>query len=185
MTVAPIPPRPANAARSIVLVGMMGAGKSTVGRRLAARLGRPFADADDAIETAAGMTVAEIFERYGEAHFRDGERRVIARLLSGPPIVLATGGGAFAQDDTRGEILADAVAVWIDVPVPILVDRVSRRNHRPLLHGKDARTVIEDLLERRQAAYAQAQLRVLSDRGPHERTVDTIIAALRQSGELE
>ncbi len=176
--------RSANVPRSIVLVGMMGAGKSTVGRRLAARLKRPFADADDAIEAAAGMTIAEIFERYGEAHFRDGERRVIGRLLSGPPVVLATGGGAFAQDDTRAEILAHALAVWIDVPVPVLVDRVSRRDHRPLLRGKDARTVIEDLLEQRCAAYAKAQLRITSDRGPHERTVDAIIAALKQSGDI-
>ncbi|MGL4314310.1 MAG: shikimate kinase [Sphingomonas sp.] len=184
MTYASASPRPVRAARSIVLVGMMGAGKSTVGRRLAARLKRPFADADDAIEAAAGMTIAEIFERYGEAHFRDGERRVIARLLSGPPLVLATGGGAFAQDDTRAEILAHAIAIWIDVPVPVLVDRVSRRDHRPLLHGKDARVVIEDLLAKRGAAYAQAQLHIVSDRGPHERTVDAIIAALRESGEI-
>jgi shikimate kinase len=171
--------------RSIVLVGMMGAGKSTVGRRLAARLKRPFADADDAIEIAAGMTIAEIFERFGEAHFRDGERRVIARLLSGPPMVLATGGGAFAQEDTRAEILERAVAVWIDVPVPVLVDRVSRRDHRPLLHGKDAQQVIEELLAKRGAAYAKAQLRIESDRGPHDRTVDAIVAALRQAGEIE
>lgn len=176
--------RPLAAARSIVLVGMMGAGKSTVGRRLAARLKRPFADADDAIEAAAGMSVAEIFQRFGEAHFRDGERRVIARLLSGPPIVLATGGGAFAQDTTRADILERAVAVWIDVPLPVLVDRVSRRDHRPLLHGKDARAVIEDLLARRGPAYAEAQLRIVSDRGPHERTVDAIIAALREAGEI-
>jgi shikimate kinase len=184
MTLAAALPYSDKAPRSIVLVGMMGAGKSTVGRRLAARLKRPFADADDAIEAAAGMTIAEIFERYGEAHFRDGERRVIARLLSGPPLVLATGGGAFAQDDTRAAILERAIAVWIDVPVPVLVDRVSRRDHRPLLHGKDPRFVIEELLAKRGAAYAQAQLRIVSDRGPHERTVDAIITALKEAGEL-
>ncbi len=184
MTSAPPSVRPHPSPRPIVLVGMMGAGKSTVGRRLAARLKRPFADADDAIEAAAGMRIAEIFERYGEAHFRDGERRVISRLLAGPPIVLATGGGAFAQDDTRAEILARAVTIWIDVPVPVLVERVSRRDHRPLLHGKDARTVIEELLDKRRAAYAEAAHRIVSDRGPHDRTVNAIVAALREAGEI-
>ena len=184
MTALSASARPALAPRPIVLVGMMGAGKSTVGRRLAARLRRPFADADDAIVAAAGMSIADIFERYGEAYFRDGERRVILRLLSGPPLVLATGGGAFAEDATRKEILARACSVWIDVPVPVLVDRVSRRDHRPLLHGKDPRAVIEELLEKRRAAYAQAQLRIVSDRGPHERTVEAIVAALRTAGEV-
>jgi shikimate kinase len=168
--------------QSIVLVGMMGAGKSTVGRRLAARLGRPFADADDEIEAAAGMTIAEIFERYGEPYFRDGERRVIQRLLAGPPIVLATGGGAFAQDDTREAILDAALAVWIDVPLQTLVERVSRRNHRPLLHGRDAAQVLTELLDKRGPAYAQAQLRVASAQGPHDRVVDAILAALAESG---
>lgn len=128
------------------------------------------------------MTIAEIFERFGEAHFRDGERRVISRLLSGPPLVLATGGGAFAQEATRADILRQATAIWLDVPVPVLVERVSRRNHRPLLHGRDPRAVIEELLAARASAYAQAQIHVLSDRGPHDRTVDAIIAALKESG---
>lgn len=182
MTRDPSASAPLGPAKSIVLVGMMGAGKSTVGRRLAARLQRPFADADDAIEEAAGMTIAEIFERFGEAHFRDGERRVISRLLSGPPLVLATGGGAFAQEATRADILRQATAIWLDVPVPVLVERVSRRNHRPLLHGRDPRAVIEELLAARASVYAQAQIHVLSDRGPHDRTVDAIIAALKESG---
>lgn len=184
MTRGSAPSQIATVPRSIVLVGMMGAGKSTVGRRLAARLRRPFADADDAIEAAAGMPITEIFQRYGEQHFRDGERRVIARLLSGPPIVLATGGGAFAEAETRKEILLRSVSIWIDVPIPVLVERVSRRSHRPLLHGKDPRLVLEDLLARRHAAYAQANLRIYSDRGPHERTVNAIVSALRDAGEL-
>jgi shikimate kinase len=173
---------PAMNQRTIVLVGMMGAGKSTVGRRLAQRLGRPFADADEEIELAAGMSIAEMFERYGEAHFRDGERRVIQRLLSGPPIVLATGGGAFAQDDTRAAILETAIAIWIDVPLDVLVERTARRNHRPLLQGRDARAVLAELLEKRGSAYAQAHIRVVSEQGPHERAVDAIAKALNNYG---
>jgi shikimate kinase len=161
---------------------MMGAGKSTVGRRLAIRLGRPFADADEEIEQAAGMTIAEIFDRFGEEHFRDGERRVIQRLLAGPPIVLATGGGAFAQDATRQSILDSAIAVWLDVPLSVLVERTARRNHRPLLHGRDARTVLSGLLEKRKHAYAQAQLRIVSEQGPHDRAVDAIVEALHGYG---
>lgn len=185
MTTASTPapaPMPVIADSSIVLVGMMGAGKSTVGRRLAQRLGRPFADADDAIEEAAGLTIAEIFDRFGEAHFRDGERRVIARLLAGPPMVLATGGGAFAQEDTRAAILSSAVAVWLDVPIAVLVERVARRSHRPLLHGRDPHLVLSALLEQRAAAYAHAQIHVQSVQGPHDRTVDAIISALDAYG---
>ena len=113
----------------------MGAGKSTVGRRLAKRIGLPFADADEEIEAAAGLTVAEIFERYGEAHFRDGERRVLARLIEGPPRVIATGGGAFMDDETRALILARCTAIWLDAEVETLAERVGRRDHRPLLKG--------------------------------------------------
>jgi shikimate kinase len=164
--------------RPIVLVGMMGAGKSTVGRRLAQRLHCPFADADDEIELAAGMSVAEIFEKFGEAYFRDGERRVIARLLNAGPAVLAAGGGAFADAATRALILERGFAIWLDVPVEVLVERVRRRNHRPLLHGRDARAVLDELLERRGPAYAEAPLRVPSGMAPHERTVEAIIAAL-------
>jgi shikimate kinase len=177
-------PKPLNQ-RPIVLVGMMGAGKSTVGRRLAQRLHWPFADADDEIEAAAGMSIAEIFELYGEAHFRDGERRVIQRLLTGPPLVLATGGGAFAQEETRRAILESATAIWLDVPIKVLVERVSRRNHRPLLQGKDARTVLTELMAKRGDAYAQAQIRVPVEQGPHERAVQAILAALGEYGAEE
>ncbi len=172
-------PAPARDRRPIVLVGMMGSGKSSVGRRLAVRLGLPFFDADDEIETAAGRTVAEIFDDFGEAHFRDGERRVISRLLDQGRSVIATGGGAFAQDDTRALILARGLAVWLDVPVDVLVDRVSRRSHRPLLHNRDPRTVLCDLLALREPAYALAHLRIRSDATPHGRAVDAIVAALR------
>ena len=175
---APLPQRP------IVLVGMMGSGKSTVGRRLAQRLGRRFADADDEIERAAGMTISEMFERYGEPYFRDGEQRVIARLMRSGPIVLATGGGAFVQDDTRRLILDHGLAIWLDVPIDVLVDRVARRSHRPLLHGKDPRTVLNDLMAVRGPAYAQAPLHVASDHAPHDRTVDTILSALKAHGAL-
>ena len=165
--------------RPIVLVGMMGSGKSSVGRRLAARLGLPFFDADDEIVVAAGRSVADIFADFGEAHFRDGERRVIARLLDHGRCVIATGGGAFAQDDTRALILARGLSVWLDVPVPVLVDRVSRRNHRPLLRDRDPATVLGDLLERRVSAYQQAHLHIQASASPHGRAVDAIIAALK------
>ena len=168
------------AAKPIVLVGMMGSGKSSVGRRLAARLHLPFYDADDEIEAAAGMRIAEIFERYGEPYFRDGERRVIARLLDQKRCVIATGGGAFAQDDTRALILERGTAIWLDVPVPVLVDRVSRRGHRPLLVGRDPAEVLTELLDKRGPAYAQATLRVLSDSSPHGRAVDAILGALKE-----
>lgn len=165
--------------RPIVLVGMMGSGKSTVGRRLAARLGLPFVDADEEIENAAGLSIAEIFARYGEEHFRDGERRVITRLIDGPRCVIATGGGAFAQDATRAAILARGLAIWLDVPIPVLVERVSRRNHRPLLHGRNPTEVITDLMEKRGPAYAQAHLRVRCDASPHARAVDAVLAAMK------
>lgn len=164
----------------IVLVGMMGSGKSSVGRRLAVRLKRSFADADDEIEAAAGMNVAEIFDRYGEAYFRDGERRVIARLLTDRNSVIATGGGAFAEDATRRLILDGGTAVWLDVPMPVLVERVSRRSHRPLLVGRDPATVLAELLARRAPAYAEAPVHVASDAAPHGRAVDAILAALSQ-----
>lgn len=165
--------------RSIVLVGMMGVGKSTVGRRLAARLGLGFVDADEEIEKAAGMSITEMFERYGEGHFRDGERRVIARLIDGPPGVIATGGGAFMQDDTRALILSKALAVWLDADIDILVDRVSRREGRPMLKGKDPRTVLSDLAAVRNPVYALAPIHVRSLAAPHEAAVDTILKALQ------
>lgn len=164
--------------RTIVLVGLMGAGKSTVGRRLAARLGMHFIDADEEIERAAGMSVAEMFEKYGEAAFRDGERRVIARIIAGPPCVLATGGGAFVNAETRALILAEALAIWLDADVDTLAARVARRNSRPLLVGKDPRAVLTDLAAIRNPLYAEAQLRVPSASAPHEVTVDAIMKAL-------
>ena len=166
------------ARRTITLVGLMGAGKSSIGKRLAARVGLPFVDADTEIEVAAGMTISEIFERFGEAHFRDGERRVIARLIDGTHKVIATGGGAFMTDDTRALILERTLAVWLDADVATLVDRVRRRGTRPLLKGKDPGEVLEALAALRNPVYALAQIRIASRAGPHHETVDAIVAAL-------
>ena len=164
--------------RPIVLVGLMGVGKTTVGRRLGARLGLPFVDADHEIELAAGLSVAEIFDRYGEAHFRDGERRVIARLIDGSAKVIATGGGAFMNDATRALILDRATAVWLDADIDTLAARVSRRDNRPLLRGKDARTVLRKLAEVRNPVYALAPVHIRSQAHPHESTVDAIVGKL-------
>ncbi len=166
-------------ARSIVLVGLMGSGKSTVGRRLAQRLGMAFADADDEIERAAGMSIADIFAKFGEAHFRDGERRVIARMLTGNPHVLATGGGAFINDETRALILKDSLCIWLDADIPTLVERVARRSHRPLLKDRDPETVLRELAAVRNPIYAEAHLRVSSASNPHEQTVRAILEALK------
>lgn len=165
---------------TVVLVGLMGVGKSTVGRRLALRLGLPFVDADTEIETASGMAVAEIFERYGEAHFRDGERRVIARLIEGPAKVIATGGGAFINDETRALILARSVAVWLDADLPTLVDRVARRETRPLLKGRDPAEVLAELARVRNPIYAEAPIHISSKPSPHEVTVSAILTALEK-----
>jgi shikimate kinase len=164
--------------RTIVLVGLMGAGKSNIGRRLAARLHLPFVDADTEIETAAGMTVSDIFGRFGEAHFRDGERRVIARLMNGEPRVIATGGGAFIQDDTRALILASALAIWLDASPEVLVTRVARRDTRPLLRDGDPRQILEDLARVRNPIYAQSHIRVVSQHAPHDLTVNAILKAI-------
>lgn len=164
--------------RSIVLVGLMGAGKSTVGKLLAAMLGRDFVDADDAIEEAAQRSVGEIFEEFGEAYFRDGERRVIARLIEEKHGVIATGGGAFVDPETRGLILDQAIAVWIDCDIDTLVERTSRRNTRPLLKNGDPKTILTDLFDKREPFYAQAQVRVLSEDGPHNDTARAIIEAI-------
>ncbi len=171
----------AAALRPITLVGLMGAGKTTVGRRLAMRLALPFVDADAEIETASGLTVAEIFTRFGEAHFRDGERRVIARLIDGTPKVIATGGGAFMQDDTRALILERTVAVWLDADVATLVARVQRRNSRPLLTGRDPAEVLAALAATRNPVYAQAHIRIGSHATPHGETVTAIIHALAKA----
>ncbi|ONF95780.1 shikimate kinase [Sphingomonas jeddahensis] len=162
----------------IVLVGLMGVGKSTVGKRLASRLGLPFVDADNEIEDAAGMSIAEIFARYGEPYFRDGERRVIQRLIDGRPKVIATGGGAFINDATRALILSDALAIWLDADIDVLVDRVRRRDTRPLLRGKDPATVLRELAAIRNPLYAEAHLRVASNNAPHEATVRAILQAI-------
>ena len=164
--------------RPILLVGHMGSGKSSVGRRLADQLGWPFVDSDAEIEAAARMSVREIFERLGEAQFRDGERRVIARLLDGPPRVIATGGGAFIDPGTRALALGRATVVWLDPPIETLVARVGRRATRPLLVGRDPRAVLEALALERNPAYAQAHLRVACGDGPHEQAVRAVRAAL-------
>lgn len=166
--------------RPVVLVGMMGVGKSTVGRKLATLLHLPFCDADDAIEEAAQMSVSEIFERFGEAYFRDGERRVIARLLAGGPAVVATGGGAFAQEDTRKLILDGGIAVWLDSDVDTLVQRVGRRDTRPLLKNGDPREIVTRLKNQREPFYAQAPIHVSSSGGPHGEAVNRIVKALDQ-----
>lgn len=164
--------------RPIVLIGLMGAGKTTVGRRLAARLGLAFVDADQEIERAAGLSVAEIFDRFGEAHFRDGERRVIARLIDGTTKVIATGGGAFMNDATRALILDRATAVWLDADLDTLAARVSKRDHRPLLRGKNPRDVLSALAAVRNPVYALAPIHICSQRHPHEATVDAIVGKL-------
>lgn len=167
-------------ARPIVLVGMMGVGKSSVGRKLASALGLPFADADDEIATAAHMPIPEIFARFGEAHFRDGERRVIARLLENGPMVIATGGGAFVQPDTRAMILDKGLSVWLDCALEPLIERVRRNNRRPLLQGGDIREIVTRLKAEREPAYAQANIHVSSSTGPQSETVSRILEALSQ-----
>jgi len=164
--------------RPLVLVGMMGVGKSTIGRKLAHLLGLPFRDADDEIEKAAQLSVAEIFERFGEAHFRDGERRVIARLLEGGPSVIATGGGAFVQPDTRALIHARSIAIWLDSDVATLVGRVKRKDTRPLLRGGDPAEIVARLKGEREAAYSEAPIKIMSDTGPHGEAVKRILKAL-------
>ena len=166
--------------RPLVLVGLMGVGKSTVGRRLSARLGLPFVDADEEIEKAAGMTVSDLFETYGERQFRDGERRVIARLMDGVPKVIATGGGAFVADETRELILKEGIAIWLNADVDVLAERVSRRSTRPLLKDRDPAEVLSELAGKRDAYYAQAPIHVQSGEGMHEDTVERILDALRK-----
>jgi shikimate kinase len=163
--------------RSIVLVGLMGVGKSTVGRRLAKRLAMAFVDSDEEIEKAAGCRITDIFERFGEPAFRDGERRVIARLIEGSPKVVATGGGAFIDPRTRALILEQCTAVWLDADIDTLAERVSRRDHRPLLKGKDPATLLRDLAAVRNPIYAEAHLHVRSE-AYHALTVDQIVLAL-------
>jgi shikimate kinase len=164
--------------RSIVLIGMMGAGKSSIGRRLAARLGIPFVDADAEIEAAAGMTIEDIFANYGEASFRSGETRVIARLLDAGPQVLATGGGAFMNPETRDIIRRNAVSIWLRADFDVLFRRVKRRNDRPLLKTADPAETLRQLMAERDPIYAQADASVHSREVPHETIVEEILAAL-------
>ncbi len=170
---------PPAALRAIVLVGMPGAGKSAIGRRLALRLGLPFRDADAEIEAAAGLPISDIFTRYGEPHFRDGERRVIARLLAGPPVVLATGGGAFQDPRTRAAIrAAGALSVWLRVPLPTLLRRVAGREHRPLFRDADPREVLERLMAARHPNFAEADLAVDCSDEPPEVTTRRVMEAI-------
>ncbi|ANY20409.1 Shikimate kinase 1 [Tsuneonella dongtanensis] len=164
--------------RPVVLVGLMGVGKSTVGRKLATLLGTDFVDADEAIAEAAAMSIPEIFERFGETHFRDGERRVIARLIEESHGVIATGGGAFVNDETRALLLDRAIVVWIDCDVPTLVERTARRDNRPLLKGGDPEEILTRLHRERSPLYAEAPIHVTSKANPHMATALQIIEAI-------
>ncbi|WP_127090591.1 shikimate kinase [Aquabacter cavernae] len=163
--------------RTLVLVGMPGAGKSSVGRRLAKRLGLPFFDADDEIEKAAGMSIPEIFASRGEAEFRMGERRVVARLLQNGPAVVATGGGAFMNEETRAGVKDNGLSVWLRADLPTLLRRVKKRNDRPLLTGGDAAERLAALLEAREHVYALADVTVESREVAHESVVAEVITA--------
>jgi len=183
MTPSPSPNSPPTAIKShidkpIVLVGLMGVGKSTIGRRLASRLDLAFVDSDDEIEAAAGMKVGELFEQYGEDYFRDGERRVIARLIEGPPKIIATGGGAFVLEETRELILEVATAVWLNADIEVLAERVSRRDTRPLVRDADPKVVLSELAEKRNPFYSQAPIHIRSGEGAHDDTVERILEAL-------
>lgn len=168
--------------RPVVLVGLMGVGKSSIGRKLASLLHVPFVDADDEIERAAQMSIKEIFAQFGEPYFRDGERRVIARLIDGPGTrcVIATGGGAFVNDETRALILDKAIAVWLDSEIDVLVDRVGRKDTRPLLKDGDPREILTRLKAEREPAYAQAPIRVMSSTGPQSRTVARVLKGIAE-----
>ena len=167
-------------ARSVVLVGLMGAGKSNIGRRLAGRLNFPFIDADSEIEAAAGETIEEIFQRHGEPYFRSGERRVIARLLDGPPHVLATGGGAFMDVQTRAHIRRRGISIWLRADLDLLLARVTRRDNRPLLKEGDRRAILAALIEQRHPVYAEADIVVDSIDGPPELTLADVVSALKR-----
>ena len=176
-------PRVPALGRPVVLVGLMGAGKTSVGVRLAHLLGARFFDSDDEIERAANLTVPEIFERYGEAHFRSGERRVLMRLLSGPPGVIATGGGAFMDADTRALVRARAVSVWLRAALEVLLQRTSGRTHRPLLNRGNPRAILARLIETRYPVYAEADLTIdsLAEQS-HDQMAGRILEALLADG---
>ena len=166
--------------KTIALVGLMGVGKSSIGRRLALALDLPFRDADTEVENAAGRSISEIFEAYGEEAFRDGERKVIARLMDEGPHVLATGGGAFINDETRALIKGRAISVWLKADLELLARRVGRKDTRPLLRGKDPLEVLKALAEVRNPIYAQADLAVETGDTPHHEAVEAVIRALAQ-----
>ncbi len=168
--------------RPVVLVGLMGVGKSSIGRKLATLLHMPFVDADEEIENAAQMSISEIFAQFGEPYFRAGERRVIARLIDGPGTrkVIATGGGAFVNAETRALILEKAIAVWLDSDIDVLVERVGRKDTRPLLKDGDPREILTRLKAEREPAYAQAPIRVMSSSGPQGRTVARVLKGIAQ-----
>ena len=164
--------------RNIVLVGLMGAGKTSVGKRLARRLGLPFVDADDEIVKAAGCSIAEIFKKFGESAFREGERRVIARILDGGPLVLATGGGAFMDPDTRDIIAETGTSVWLDAKLETLYQRTRRRDVRPLLQNEDPKGTLERLMAQRNPVYATADITVPTANERPDATVERIVQAL-------
>ncbi len=166
--------------RPVVLVGMMGVGKTSIGRKLAGLLHVPFVDADEEIERAAQMTISEIFAQFGEPYFRDGERRVIARLIDGPGTrrVIATGGGAFVNPETRALILEKAIAVWLDSDIEVLLERVGRKDTRPLLRQGDPREILTRLKAEREPAYAEAPIHVKSGFGPQSRTVGKVLKGI-------
>ena len=171
--------------RSIVLVGMMGAGKSSIGRRLALRLGIPFVDADMEIEKAAGMSISDIFASRGEGEFRSGEARVILRLLENGPQVLATGGGAFMNPDTRAAIAAKGVSIWLKADFDVLMRRIRRRHDRPLLRTEDPGATLQRLMDERYPVYALADLTLQSRDVPHDKIVEEIVAALAGVGQVD
>ena len=166
--------------RTLALVGLMGAGKTTIGRRLAQALNMPFADADDEIAAAAGQSVAEIFAAHGECEFRRGERKVIERLLEAPPHVLATGGGAFIDARTRALMKQKAISIWLKAPLDVLLKRVARRDNRPLLKEDDPYAVMQKLMDERYPLYAEADLVIETGNGPHSAAVADIVNALRE-----
>jgi len=166
--------------KSIVLIGLMGAGKTAIGRRLAKRLDLTFTDADSEIEQAAGQNITDIFAEHGEAYFRDGEKRVIARLLENGPQVLATGGGAYMSEETRGNIARHGISVWLNADIDVLLERTGRRDNRPLLKVDDPEAVLKRLMEQRYPVYANADITVQSRDVAHEVIVDEILTALNQ-----
>lgn len=170
--------------RSLVMVGLMGCGKSSVGRRLALRLGIPFVDTDDEIERVAGKSINDIFADWGEAEFRNGERRVIARLLGSGPQVLATGGGAFINPETRSNIKESGISIWLKAELPVLMRRVAKRDHRPLLKTGDPEATMRSLMTARYPIYAEADITVESRDVAHEVIVTDVIEALTRSGML-